>query len=79
MTAQPPDPDVTQTPDLEPGGGVRAGATPPAAPQTSGVSEPQAEARHRYTATQIVTFVAVALFVIAFAASAVGMILHMMG
>lgn len=79
MTAQPPDPDVAQTPDLEPGGGVDPGATPPAAPQTSGLSEPQTNPRRRYTPTQIVTIVAVVLLVLAFAATAVGVVLHMVG
>ncbi|HTX97495.1 MAG TPA: DUF6480 family protein [Mycobacterium sp.] len=41
MTAQPPDPDPAQTPGLEPGGGVAPGSTPPGAPQTAGVAEPQ--------------------------------------
>jgi hypothetical protein len=79
MTAQPPDPDPAQTPDLEPGGGVSSGATPPAAPQTSGLSEPQPSARRQYTPTQIVSVVAIAIFVLAFAATAVGLIMHMAG
>jgi hypothetical protein len=79
MTAQPPDPDPAHTPDLEPGGGVGAGATPPAAPQTSGLSEAQPSARRRYTPTQIVSAVAIAIFVLAFAATAVGLIMHMAG
>jgi hypothetical protein len=77
MTALPPDPDPGQTPDLERGGGVSSGATPPAAPQTSGLSAPQPSARHRYTPTQIVSGIALAIFVLAFAATAVGLIVQM--
>lgn len=76
MTAQPPDPDPAQTPDLEPGGGVRSGATPPAAPQTSGLSVSQPSARRRYTPTQIISMIALAIFVLAFAATAVGLVMH---
>jgi len=76
-TAQPPNPEPGQTPDLEPGGGVSAGATPPAAASTSGLSAPQPVARKRYTPTQIASVIALAIFVLAFAATAVGMIVHM--
>jgi hypothetical protein len=41
VTAEPPDPDPRETPDLEPGGGVSPGSTPPASGQTSGLSHPQ--------------------------------------
>ncbi|GHG08756.1 MULTISPECIES: DUF6480 family protein [Amycolatopsis] len=41
MTAEPPDPDPRRTPDLEPGGGVPPGSTPPDSGQTSGLSHPQ--------------------------------------
>jgi hypothetical protein len=43
MTAQPPDPDPHRTPDpdLEAGGGVPPGSTPPDSAQTSGLSHPQ--------------------------------------
>src|SRR4051812_17701348 len=77
MTAQPPDPDPARTPDLEPGGGVAPGATPPAAAQTSGVSEPEPSPRRRYTPPQIVSLIALGIFVLAFAATAVWLILHM--
>ncbi|WNG81946.1 DUF6480 family protein [Mycobacterium sp. ITM-2016-00316] len=77
MTAQPPDPDPIDTPDLEPGGGVNPGSTPPDSAQTSGVSEPQPRPRHRYTRTQIVTLIALAFFILIFAAAAVGLIVDM--
>jgi hypothetical protein len=41
MTATPPDPDPRRTPDLEAGGGVPPGSTPPDSAQTSGLSHPQ--------------------------------------
>ncbi|MEV6644455.1 DUF6480 family protein [Amycolatopsis sp. NPDC051371] len=41
MTALPPDPDPNRTPDLEAGGGVPPGSTPPDSAQTSGLSHPQ--------------------------------------
>ncbi|MEU4523475.1 MULTISPECIES: DUF6480 family protein [unclassified Amycolatopsis] len=41
MTAEPPDPDPRRTPDLEAGGGVPPGSTPPDSAQTSGLSHPQ--------------------------------------
>jgi hypothetical protein len=40
-TATPPDPEPAVTPDLEPGGGVPLGSTPPDSAQTSGLSHPQ--------------------------------------
>ncbi|UJW31722.1 DUF6480 family protein [Saccharothrix sp. AJ9571] len=41
MSAKPPDPEPDATADLEPGGGVPPGATPPDSGQTSGLSHPQ--------------------------------------
>ena len=41
MTDEPPDPDPHRTPDLEAGGGVPPGSTPPDSAQTSGLSHPQ--------------------------------------
>ncbi|CAJ1511094.1 DUF6480 family protein [[Mycobacterium] burgundiense] len=79
MTASPPDPDPANTPDLELGGGVAAGGTPPESAQTSGLAEPAPRPRHRYTPTQIVTLIAVAIFVLVFAGTAVGLILNMVG
>jgi Family of unknown function (DUF6480) len=79
MTAQPPDPDPAQTPDLEPGGGVTPGATPPAAPQTSGVAEAQPPNRGRFTPGSTLTVIAVCIFVVAFAAVAVLLVMKMLG
>ena len=77
MTAQPPDP--AETPDLEPGGGVTPGATPPAAPQTSGVAEAQPPNRGRSTPASAITILGVCVFVVAFAAVAVLLVMKILG
>ncbi|MGA6164910.1 DUF6480 family protein [Amycolatopsis magusensis] len=41
MSTKPPDPEPDATADLEPGGGVPPGGTPPDSGQTSGLSHPQ--------------------------------------
>jgi len=79
MTAQPPDPDPAQIPDLERGGGVTPGATPPAAPQTSGVAEAQPPNRRRFTPAPALTVVAVCVFAVAFLAVAVLLVMKMVG
>lgn len=79
MTAQPPDPDPTQIPGLEPGGGTAPGATPPAAPQTSGVSGPQPPNTRRFTPSLVLTVVAVGVFVLVFIAVAVLLVMKMTG
>lgn len=79
MTAQPPDPDPIDTPDLEPGGGVQPGSTPPDSAQTSGLSEPEPRPRRRYTPTQIVSLIALAIFILIFAAAAIGLIMDIAG
>lgn len=75
MTALPPDPEPANTPDLEPGGGVSPGSTPPDAGQTSGLSEPESAAVKQFPVFGIVTMIAVALIVIVFAAVAVAVFL----
>ncbi|OBI94215.1 DUF6480 family protein [Mycobacterium sp. 1245805.9] len=79
MTAQPPDPDPAQTPDLEGGGGVTPGAPPPAAPQTSGVAEAQPPDRRRFTPGATLTVIAVCVFSVAFLAVAVLLVMKMVG
>ncbi|MFA1703352.1 DUF6480 family protein [Mycobacterium intracellulare] len=79
MTAQPTDPDPARTPGLEPGGGTAPGATPPAAPQTSGVSEPQPPNTRRFTPSSLLTVIAVGIFVVAFIAVAVLLVMKMVG
>ncbi|WP_406815324.1 DUF6480 family protein [Mycobacterium sp. M23085] len=79
MTAQPPDPDPTQVPGLEAGGGAAPGTTPPAAPQTSGVAEPQPQNTWRFTPGSVLTVVAVCIFAVAFIAVAVLLVMKMVG
>ncbi|WP_081292909.1 DUF6480 family protein [Mycobacterium colombiense] len=79
MTAQPPDPDPTQIPGLEPGGGAAPGTTPPAAPQTSGVSEPQPQNTRRFTPGSVLTVVGVCIFAVAFIAVGVLIVMKMVG
>ncbi|BCI53288.1 hypothetical protein NIIDNTM18_25660 [Mycolicibacterium litorale] len=79
MTAIPPDPEPAQTPDLEPGGGVTPGATPPDSDQMSGVGKVEEAPRHTITPGSVTTVVAVAVFALIFLAIAVVMILKMTG
>ncbi|MCV7434613.1 DUF6480 family protein [Mycolicibacterium bacteremicum] len=71
MTAIPPDPDPRRTPGLETGGGVPPGSTPPDSAQTSGLGEPEPRPRHKLTPTAVVSLIALAVFVLIFAVSAV--------
>ena len=71
MTAIPPDPDPRRTPGLEPGGGVPPGSTPPDSAQTSGLGEPEPRPRQKLTPTAVVSLIALAVFVLIFAVSAV--------
>lgn len=62
----PNDPGPARTPDLEPGGGVAPGATPPDSPQTSGLSAPEPPAQRHFPATLIlIPVAAVALLALA--------------
>ncbi|MCV7443044.1 hypothetical protein AWB91_08435 [Mycobacterium paraense] len=79
MTAQPPDPDPTQTPGLEPGGGVAPGTTPPAAPQTSGVAEHQPPNTRRMTPSAVLTVAGVCIFAVVFIAVAVLLVMKIVG
>lgn len=77
MTALPPDPDPARTPDLEPGGGVAPGTTPPDSAQTSGLSEPESSPRRRITPTAVAALIGLAIFVLLFAATAVWLVADM--
>ena len=63
------------TPDLERGGGVSPGSTPPAEATTSGLSEPEPVASRRFTPTGALTILAVIALVLVFGAGAVGIIM----
>jgi hypothetical protein len=77
MTALPPDPDPARTPGLEPGGGVAPGATPPDSAQTSGLSEPEPRPRRRLTPTAIASLIAITIFILLFAVTAVVLVVYM--
>ncbi|MEV0246820.1 DUF6480 family protein [Nocardia sp. NPDC050712] len=68
------DPDPAKTPDLEPGGGVAPGATPPETAQTSGLSAPEPATRHRFPLAGIGAIIGIIVIVTLFAAAAVGLI-----
>ncbi len=65
------DPDPRRTPDLEAGGGVSPGATPPDTAQTSGLSAPEPRTRHHFPPTGTATIAAVAGVVLVFVVVAV--------
>ncbi|MGV0784838.1 DUF6480 family protein [Mycolicibacterium peregrinum] len=79
MTALPPDPDPAEIPDLEPGGGVAPGATPPDSAQTSGLGEPAPRPRHRYSPTSVAAIIGVVLLIAVFVAVGVLLIMKMTG
>ncbi|MCT7661788.1 DUF6480 family protein [Mycobacterium deserti] len=78
MTAIPPDPDPSQVPDLEPGGGVAPGSTPPDSAQTSGISDPEPRPRRRLTPATIAGVIAVILFALLFVTTAVVLVLNVL-
>ncbi|MBF6162131.1 hypothetical protein IU453_27205 [Nocardia cyriacigeorgica] len=71
------DPDPSRTPDLEPGGGVPPGATPPDTPQTSGLSAPEPDTRHRFPFTGIAAIVVTVLVVAVFLVVAVALVISL--
>lgn len=74
MTTPPPDPDPARTPDLEAGGGVSPGATPPESAQTSGLSAPEPRTSKGFPPTGVATLVAVAVIVVVFVVVIVALI-----
>ncbi|MGV0745721.1 DUF6480 family protein [Mycolicibacterium sp. XJ870] len=79
MTAVPPDPDPADTPDLEPGGGVAPGATPPDSGQTSGLGEPEPRPKRKMTPTSATAMVGLALLVALFVAAGVLLVMNISG
>jgi hypothetical protein len=71
MSALPPDPDPMNTPSIERGGGVEPGETPPASAQTSASPNADPPAPRKYTFGVIVSFIAIAVFLMLFATAAV--------
>lgn len=68
------DPDPARTPDLEAGGGVPPGSTPPDTPQTSGLSAPEPATSHHFPRTGVLAMVMVIVLVAVFVAVAVALI-----
>ncbi|MBF6521349.1 DUF6480 family protein [Nocardia farcinica] len=68
------DPDPARTPDLEPGGGVRPGDTPPDTPQTSGLSAPEPRTSKHFPPTGVAAVAVMVLLVAVFVAVAVALI-----
>lgn len=68
------DPDPSATPDLEPGGGVPAGSTPPDTAQTSGLSAPEPRTSRHFPPTGIVAVLAAIVLVAVFVVVAVVLI-----
>ncbi|MFI9405065.1 DUF6480 family protein [Nocardia sp. NPDC052316] len=75
MTAM--DPDPASTPDLERGGGVPPGSTPPETAQTSGLSAPEPSTSHHFPGTGVVAIIVTIVLVVLFTAAAVGIIVSM--
>ncbi|WP_243858662.1 DUF6480 family protein [Mycobacterium sp. DL440] len=71
--------DPAKTPDLEPGGGVAPGATPPDSAQTSGLGEPAPRPRHRHSPTSVAAIIGLVLLIAVFVAVGVVLIMKMSG
>ncbi|ANZ27986.1 MULTISPECIES: DUF6480 family protein [Rhodococcus] len=69
------DPEPARTPDLEPGGGVAPGSTPPDSGSTSGLSAPEPRTRNRFPPTGILTIGAIVLIVVLFLVVIVGILM----
>ncbi|MEE2033072.1 DUF6480 family protein [Rhodococcus chondri] len=69
------DPDPNVTPDLEPGGGVSPGSTPPDSAGTSGLSAPEPDTRKHFPATGWLTIAAAVVIVLIFVAVIIAVIL----
>ncbi|MEV6324672.1 DUF6480 family protein [Nocardia sp. NPDC051787] len=72
------DPDPGRTPDLDPGGGVPPGSTPPETPQTSGLSAPEPTTRHHFPITGVAAMVVTVVVVLVFLAAAVAIVVSML-
>ncbi|KGI66822.1 DUF6480 family protein [Mycolicibacterium rufum] len=77
MTALPPDPDPMDTPSEERAGGVPPGEISPQSAQTSASKNADHVAGRNLNPRAIIGVVAVLLFVLIFAAVAVGVIIQM--
>ncbi|MEU7632872.1 DUF6480 family protein [Nocardia sp. NPDC049220] len=68
------DPDPAKIPDVAAGGGVPPGATPPDAPQTSGLSAPEPRTRHHFPVAGVVAVIITAVLVVVFVPAAIGIV-----
>ncbi|MFJ1454890.1 DUF6480 family protein [Nocardia sp. N2S4-5] len=68
------DPDPERVPDLEQGGGVRPGATPPDTAQTSGLSAPEPRTRRSFPPTGIAMIAVVVAVVVLFLGVAIALL-----
>ncbi|WP_336087229.1 DUF6480 family protein [Nocardia sp. SSK8] len=68
------DPDPGRIPDLEPGGGVRPGATPPETAQTSGLSAPEPRTSRRFPPTGVGAIAVLVLLMAVLIAAAIGVL-----
>ncbi|MFD4368516.1 DUF6480 family protein [Rhodococcus sp. NPDC058521] len=73
-----PGPDPEETPNLEAGGGVRPGDTPPDAGQTSGHSAPEPRTSWSFPPTGVGAIIATVVLVLLFAAAAVWVVLDVL-
>jgi hypothetical protein len=75
VTSTPPEPDPDNTPDLQSGGGVTPGSTPPEAAQTSGLSAPEPSTSRRFPLSGVTALIAVSVIVLVFGVAAVALLL----
>ncbi|MFI5717612.1 DUF6480 family protein [Nocardia sp. NPDC051750] len=73
------DPDPSRDPDLDRGGGVPPGATPPETPQTSGLSAPEPRTSTRFPPTGILAIVLTLVLIAVVAVVAVGLVITLAG
>ncbi|WP_040798226.1 DUF6480 family protein [Nocardia higoensis] len=71
------DPDPNRTPDLEAGGGVAPGSTPPDTPQTSGLSAPEPRTRNNFPPTGIGAVAVIVILAVVFLIVAIAVIVTM--
>ncbi|TSE00335.1 hypothetical protein FOS14_07865 [Skermania sp. ID1734] len=67
-------PEPGSSPDLEPGGGVAPGATPPESPQTAGLSASEPRTRHNFPPTGGFALVLSVLLAVIFVAVIIALI-----